>query len=672
MSNLAEKIDFESLPELPLRDFSFLPGEQRIFRKKDPLDCAEWAERHRVLQVSSIQGIWRHANAPYFKELMEMYSLPWVREIIVAAASQIGKTEFQYNTLGYDADYDPGPTLVVMPSKDTVTRVSLDRIQPMFNDCVPLKALKSKNPDDMTTTRIKLRTGQFIYFGWAGSDAILASVPIKHVKIDEADLVGRRAINLARARFRTFNFEYKFLEVSKPSTEDGPIWEDLHSCHVIYDYHVPCPHCGHEQKMVFGQFRWTEGVTDPKRIETTKDAWYECEACSGKWDETLRNFAVQGGRLKARQYCADCFDTEIIEGACPRCGGKETAPVLPYPEKIGAQLPSFISRFVPFYTIVADYLRMQLDPTGENQEKFWCDDCAQPIPAVADGEALSEKELYDRREEYAPKDVNWIIPMEACLLTASVDVQDNRLEVEVEAWGPGKQNWGIEHHVISGSPSLDATWKDLEDKFLDKTYLHESGVALRITAMGIDTGGHHADEAYKFCKKWQRRRVYALKGSQIPGKPIKNKPSTKNKAKIPLYTVGTEAAKDSIFGWFSVEAPGPRYQHFPLTYGFEFFRQLCAEAPKWKKDNRGRMVKVYEIRKGYQRNEGLDLKVYNLAAFEILNPNLEKLAASLQGKAEDLQEPVKVVPEETEENKQYVKKKKAAKRGTGFVSRYRK
>ena len=642
MSNLAEKLESNYLPEPPLQDFTFSSGELRIFRQKERMDCAQWSEEYRILQVSSIPGLWRHANAPYFKEAMEIYSLPWVRELIVAAASQIGKTEFEYNTLGYDADYDPGPTLFVMPSKDTVQRVSLDRIQPMFDDCAPLRALKSKNPDDMTTARIKLNNGMFIYMGWAGSDAILASTPVKHVKIDEADLVGRRAINLARARFRTFSFEYKLLEVSKPSTEEGPIWEDLNSCHIIFDFHVPCPHCGHEQTMHFGQFRWTDGVTDPKRIETTKDAWYECESCAGRWDESLRNFAAQQGRLKPRHFCAVCYDTQLIDGVCPRCGCEEAADLPEYPEKVGLHLPAFYSRFVSFYSIVADYLRMQQDPTGENQEKFWCDDCALPIPADPEGEITNEKTLYDRREEYAPKGALWRIPMGACLLTAAVDVQGNRLELEIEAWGPGRENWGIEYHVISGSPSLDATWKELES-YLERTWLHESGLALRITAMGIDTGGHHTSEAYAFCKKWKRRRVYALKGSHVPGKPIKNKPSTKNKAKVPLYTVGTEAAKDSLFGWFSVDQPGPRYQHFPTVYGFEFFRQLCSEAPRWKKDPRGRMVKVYELRKGYVRNEGLDLRVYSLAVLEILNPNLDKLAADLRAQAEELEDDPKAL-----------------------------
>lgn len=626
-----------------------------------PHGAADWAERHRIIQVSSVPGPYRHENAPYFWFPLHLYSLAWTREIRVAAGSQLGKTEFMYNTHAYDVDYDPGPGLFVMPSRDTAKDVSIDRIQPMYDDCAPLRAVKSRNPDDTSTTRIKTRTGVTTYFGWAGSDAILSNKPIKFVKIDEADLVGRRSINLARARFRTFSHEYKLVVVSKPSVEEGPIWEDLNSSHVIYDYHVRCPHCRHEQTMTFGQYRWTDGVTDPRRIEMTRDAWYECEACGGMWDEALRDVAVREAMYdgwKPRRFCAVCHDVQMVRGfpapasdspapalTCPRCGGTEAAPIPEHPEIVGFHLPAFYSRFVRHSDIVADYLRYQQDPHAKegdapsNAEKFWCDDCALPMPTSAEGETLDEQHLYDRREEYAPKGAVWEIPMAACLVTAAVDVQGNRLEILVEAWGQKRENWGILKEVITGSPAREETWRELEEKFLHRTFLHESGIALRIAGLGVDTGGHHSDMAYKFCKKHRRRRVYAFKGWHIPGKPLKGKPSTNNAYKVPLYMIGTETAKDSIYEWLTAEESGPYYQHFPRTYDFEFFRQLVAEEPAYKRDTGGRPVKYYRVRKGYKRNEGLDLKVYNLATYAILNPNMEKLARDLREQAAELAAP---------------------------------
>lgn len=618
------------LPAPPVRPFTWYDGELDVYRQKEPIDCAQWAERHREIRVSSIPGLWRHSNAPYLQFPMECYSLPWVREIVICAGSQLGKTEIQYNTHGYDVDYNPGPSLVVMPTRETVTDAARDRVHPMYEDCRPLQRIQTGNPDDISTTRIKCKNGSITYFGWGGSDAVLASKPIKNLKIDEADLVGRRSINLARARLRTFLYEYKLLEVSKPSTEDGPIWEDLHSCHIIYDYVVPCPHCGHEQAMVFGQYRWPDGITDPKRIESGKLGWYECEACAGHWDEALRDYAVKHGTWRHRDYCIECHDQQLLNGTCPRCQGSGAAPLPSHPEKIGFHLPAFYSRFVPFYTIIADYLRTQSDPTGENLEKFWCDDCALPIPSDVEGETVSEQRLYERREEYGPKGCHWQIPMQACLLTAFTDVQGNRLECGVIAWGPGREVWGIDYRVFTGSPSHQQVWDDLSD-YLDRDWLHESGVKLRIGGEGYDTGGHHTDEVHIFAKHRRRmgRRVFPTKGSNTPGQPLFTRPSKASKAKSPTYMIGTEAGKDTLAGWLQTEDPGPRYCHFPHTFGFEFFRQLCSEHPRWKKDSRGRPVKVWELRKGYQRNEALDVWVGNLAVFSILNPNLEKISKTL-------------------------------------------
>jgi phage terminase large subunit GpA-like protein len=641
MSNLAHK-----LPDPPPRDFTWLPGEIEVLRKKEPLPngAADWAPRHRVISRSSRPGPYRHENSPYFYGLMVLYSRPWLRELTLCAGSQLGKTDgLLYNTHGYDVHYDPGDTLFVMPTRDTTKDVSLDRVDDMYDSCDVLRAMKSRNPDDTSMTRKKLRNGVVSYFGWAGSDAVLASKPIKYVKIDEADLVGRRSMNLARARFRTFRHEYKFIAVSKPSYDDGPIWEDLNASHAIFDFHVACPHCDHDQVMNFAQFRWTEGVTDPRKIEMTGDAWYECGECGKPWSEYDRDEAVKAamqdgeyGGWKPRQLCA-CCDIQMVDGRCPKCRGEEAAPIPAEPEHAGAHLPAFYSPYVLFADIVADYLRYLQDPaarenekTPSNAEKFWCDDCALPIRTSQDGETLSEQTLYDRREWYSPKGARWEIPLAAALLTAFVDVQGNRLEIEVEAWGMKKENWGICHEVLPGNPEKEEVWRDLEERFLERTWRHESGVEMTITALAVDSG-YLPDMVYKFVKKWRKRRkVYATKGWAMPGKPIKGKPSMNNSYKIPVYMIGTEAAKDTIFGWLDVAEPGPYYRHFSRAYGYEFFRQLCSEEGKTKKDKRGRSVKVYEIRKGYNRNEGLDLVVGNLAAYEILNPVMERLVENLK------------------------------------------
>ena len=103
----------------------------------------------------------------------------------------------------------------------------------------------------------------------------------------------------------------------------------------------------------------------------------------------------------------------------------------------------------------------------------------------------------------------------------------------------------------------------------------------------------------------------------------------KSKAKVPLYMIGTEGAKDSIHGWLSVTKTGPRYCHFTMQHDFEYFKELVSEHAVNKKDSKGRPVRVWEVRKGYKRNEALDIFVGTLAILERLNPNMEKLALKM-------------------------------------------
>lgn len=606
--NVAEKTDpFSWLPKPELRSHEFWEGELAVFRKKELLSVSQYSEKYRVVSVSSIPGPWRNKNAPYLTEIMDTWGLERTRGIIVCAGSQLGKTEAAYNCFGYAVDYDPGPSLFVMPDKETGARVVSDRIIPMIDDSPRLRFLKSKNPDDTSKTRIKFRNGMFAYLSWSNSPAALASTPVKYLYLDEIDKYPAGAVKNAEARVRTFKYEKKVVKISTPTFENGAIWDALNNeADEIRDYHVPCPHCGYYQVFDFDRIVYPDD-TPPARIKSRKLARYSCANpdCNEFWDDMDRDQAVQAGDWIAR------------------------VPVLD-PEVVGFHLPAFYSKFVSISEIAAAFLEAELD--AEKLAYFYNDCLALPIPEDAGAETAKDKDLYGRREEYAPDGATWQVPAAACLLTAGIDVQDDRLECEVVAWGLGKESWGIETRVFAGSPGLPEVWNDLDD-YLEKRFEHESGVMLGITAAAIDTGGHHTEEAYKFIRPRQARRIYGTKGASTPGKPLISKPSTKNKGKIRLYSLGTETAKDSLFSWMNKEKPGPRFMHFPASYGFEYFRQLTSEKAIQAKDRRGRAVRVWVKKKGYQRNEALDIRVLNLAAFEILNPNLEKLARGLQVQA---------------------------------------
>ena len=248
-------------------------------------------------------------------------------------------------------------------------------------------------------------------------------------------------------------------------------------------------------------------------------------------------------------------------------------------------------------------------------------------PDDTTGETVDETGLLERREVY-PADV----PAGVVMLTCGVDVQDNRLELEIVGWGPGGESWDIDYRVIEGDPGQHPThsplWKQLDDILLSD-FEHESGMRMRISATAIDTGGHKTDMVYAFCKPRWNRRVFAIKGVGGQGRPLVMRPTRNNAAGVRLFAVGVDTAKELVYSRLKVDQPGPGYCHFPHSRDVAFFSQLTAEkcVPRYFK---GVETRSWVLKDPKARNEALDCRVYATAALAILDVNLDKVAKKLQ------------------------------------------
>lgn len=612
---------YDWLPEPAPRRFRLYAGELAVMRAREQLAAHQWAQGERHVEVSPLPGPWDNDVTPQLIGLMEMYSWEWLRELFLAGGSQSAKTDMMHTCWGWVAVHDPGPALIGMQDRDTGSEMISDRLVPMVEGTPSLRKLKTKNPDDITIKRIRLRNGMRTYLAWANSEGRLASKPIRYGFLDEVDLWPEKAIRKARARFRAFRDSYKIIEACTASVESGRIWAAKKLAQVLYDFWPVCPHCGEAHVMDFANVKWGEGVVDPAELAEPGSAWYQCPHCQKPWDEEDRNEAVRLGSLVDDA-------PRIVRGWRPRPG--KAVPLRP--SRIWAHIPPMLSRFVSFSQIAQAYLMTLVEPTAANLEFFYCDALGLPVPDDAEGEAVQEKDLYGRREAYAPEGARWRVPMAAVVLTADADVQANRIEVEVVGWGEGHESWGIEYKVFHGDTSKDEAWQQLHDWAEAALYRHESGVDLAIARLGIDIG-YRTDIVSKFVKR--SRRYLAHKGSNTRGLPlVPRRPSKTRRYKVPFYELGTDTGKDTLMSWLGVESPGPRHCHFPQSYDFEYFRMLCAERPRREKNRKtGKMETVWALREGFQRNESLDIRVGNMAVREILNPNYQKLARYLQEQA---------------------------------------
>lgn len=589
-----------------IASFTFTPHERRIFARKEPLKPSQWAEKYRVVAMGAHRGAWRNSISPHLVEIMDTFALPYVREVVICKAPQTGGTEVLMNCAAYAMERDPSPMMLVMPSEKTGKKTMTDRIIPMIEQSASLQALISPNQDDLSKTRIKLANGTILYIAWANSATALASFPIKHLLFDEIDKfpasIGKEtsSIALGEKRVTTYPHTYKIFKVSTPTSEDGAIWRAMNSADVLYKYHVCCPDCRQYHIMSVDGLKWQE---DSDKV------WYECPHCLAVWSNTRKKQAVKNGH-----WVADGSNNKTR------------------PQSFAYHLPAWVSPDISLKQIHQAFIAAKTDKI--KLIDFYNAYLAEPYIATVDGEQANEDAMYDRRYNYSPEGAGWSIPMGACVLTCAVDVQQSppRLEAEVVAWGLGYESWGVDYMVFAGDPAKEQVWEAL-DEYLQRERVHESGDRMRISACAIDAG-YLAPHVYRFVRKRAARRVYAVKGSNTRGRAlITHSASTRKKGKVNLFIVGTETAKDVLYNWMQLTDHGAGYMHYHTGYAYSYFRQLTAEVGVTEYDKGGRPYRVWKKKSNEARTEALDIRVYNLAALEILNPDMKLLAKQVIKKA---------------------------------------
>lgn len=553
------------------------------------LTVSEWADAERVLskEASAEPGKWNTDRAPYQREILDSVNNPKYEDIIIKASAQVGKSEIINNIIGYFIDYDPAPLLLIMPTDKIAEAYSKDRIAPMIRDTPALakKVGDPKSRDGNNTLLHKKFPGGHLTLVGANAPSGLASRPIRVVLADEVDRfpvsAGKEGDPLSLGHKRTTTFwNRKKISVSTPTDAETSRIEVEYNSSTKGQWCVSCPSCGIFQPYEWSQIRF-ESVT------------MECVSCKMQHKET---------EWKARP-------AKWIHRN-------------PNAKKLGFHLNALTSPWERWSTIIEKFKEAKED--GTEMLKTWKNTTL--------GEVWEEKmqehdhlKLMNRREHYSHS-----VPDDVLVLTGSVDVQDDRLEVEIVGWGVGERCWGIEYKIFTGDPGQQAVW-DQMDAFLAKEYERSDGVSLIISAVCIDSGGHYTSEVYKFCKAREHRRIYAIKGKGGNGVPFITRPSKVGKAKDTLlYVLGVNEAKDMISGRLKIEdSSKPGYCRFPLNEGLgydeAFFVGLTSEYKKIKTVN-GKVTHQWTKRSSNIRNEPFDLRVYNLAALRIFGPDLEYLA----------------------------------------------
>lgn len=577
----------------------------KVCRPKSRVTGTEWADTRRYVApgTSPEPGEWRTSRVPYLAEPMDCATDSTTEITVMMCSSQIGKSEFLLNVMGYYADQEPAPQLFLQPTVEAAEAFSKERIDPTFRYSRGLRGKLETGLDgrgtarkSSTTIRMKHYPGGYIALVGANSPAGLASRPIRVLLADELDRMGdtKEGDPLKLAMQRTTNFHNRKICFVSTPTIDGQskIQEWWDKSDKRY-YYVPCQHCGAEQRLIWGQVKWDKDKDGKGMPETAR---YECAECSG----VMRGPGKPSmDLLGAGRWIAE--RPEITSVA-------------------GFHINSMYSPWVDLSKLVEEWLDVTKTRDREGLMEFINLKLGELY--VEHQDDISHDYLHRRREYYDAE-----VPDGVLLLTAGVDQQDDRLEVEVVGWGIGKESWGIKYDFFMGDPGQPQVWDQL-DRFLQRTWSYSDGRQLGITCAIVDSGdGNYSAEVNEFTKAREHRNIFSGKGRGGLGVPFISRPTKGNRVGATLFTLGVDAGKSVIMHRLRLEDEGPGYCHFPRDsdcgYDAEYFKGLLSE--RQVREYRGGKVTV-SWKKFHERNEPLDCRNYATAALEIVNPDLEWLA----------------------------------------------
>ena len=590
---------------------SMLARVREHFNPPPDITISEWAMRNRTLPKGTTSRPGPFRPEVFQIEMMNVILDPNVHEIVVMKSTQVGFTDaVLLNDIGYYIDSDPKPLMLVYPTIDNAKDKGKKVITPMIDACPALRhkirSATSRRPGN--TLALKEFPGGFLKLTGANSGAGLRSDPLPLVFFDEIDGypldVEGEGDPIAIGSRRTDAYpDFKIVKGSTPAKPKGvsPIERDFLRSD-MRRFFVPCPFCNHEQVLW-----WKDPVTKEYRLvyETNADhqvvpgsVAFLCAACKKRIPERFKQQMLNGGKWIAEMPGRPIVGFHINALYSP---WRENWPALAQEwheanqEKNVEKLRAFIN--------------LRLGETWEEE--------SDAVEAIA---------LKSRLEAYKAE-----VPDGVGLLTASVDVQNDRLECVVKGWGDKEESWLIAYQQLFGDPGQEEVWNEL-DSFLVSTWEHESGQKVKLSCTMIDSGGQHTDSVYRFVRARQNRKVFALKGSSESGKEILGKFSVNNQYRVKLWSIGTDTAKDRIFARLKIPTAGPAFMHLPDFIEEEYLLQLTAEKAV-RRYRRGRGT-IREYVKTRARNEALDLEVYALAALYVLGQavirKLGEMAAALR------------------------------------------
>ena len=571
--------------------------ESRITR----LSPSDWTAKKRILPtgLTSLPGPFDWKTTPYLREIIDLFSPQNpCQKVAIMKGAQLGfSVGVLENLIGWIIDAEPGPTLFVTADKELAESVIETRVDRMIETAgiahkIFSQVEKAHGRKTGDTKSKKEFPGGFLLPVGPNVASKLRSYSIKTILFDEIDgfpvEVGSEGdpIKLAERRTDAFSRNRKILYISTPTVDDTSRIKPLFELGDQSRYYVPCKHCGHMQILEWKQIKWD---TDEHGRLDWLSVRYECAECAGVWRNDDKAVFLPAGEWRASVQ--------------PSEPGFRSFHLSSLYSPIG---------FRPWESIVHEFLQVKDDPPRLKTfvNTVWGETWQDR------GEAPPWERIMLRREDYLPGTLpQYADPL---ILTLGADVQADRIEAEVVAWGRDKESFSVNYYVMEGDTNdlQSKAWRGLYD------VLTTEHAGMPITMALVDAG-FRTNLVYQFCEQFAGgvmpsmgesanawgRRIFAIR--DVPGWACKR------------VDIQTGTLKSELYGYLQRNAPASSdepypagYCHFPMEYAEKQFKQLTAEERVKEKMKSGATRYIWkQIR---ERNEQLDCRVYSMAALYVL------------------------------------------------------
>lgn len=576
-----------------------------------PPDISAWCERNIVFdERSPMPGPFNIERFSFLKEIHEVLSPEHpCREVTVRGSAQWGKTvSVLQPTLGAWFEYAALDALVVHPTQSAATEWVNNKWMPMRRQAPGLLEVfgsgRGANRDNVFNQETQNQNGS-LKVASSGAPADLTGTSRRLVIMDDLSKFEMNDMgdpdSLAANRASGFE-DAKIVRISTPMIKGTCRISRAYQRSDQRLYYVPCPHCGNEAPLTWENFK---ASIDPERLHA---AHFTCEACGCEINHSHKEKMVRKGRWVPQNPNGNHPGFFLWRAYAPMRDWASIA--IDYAQVMGWATGEARSQ-------TEEEVRRQVE--SETEQTFYNDVLGLPFEQATSGpdwEVLRDRVEMMHGETYPIG----VVPPHGVLLTAGVDCQDDRLEVQIVAFGRDRRRWTVAYIVIPHTIGSDEGRAAL-NSVLKHKYLTSLGLPIAIDMLAID-GGAYTDDVWSWAKRHPWSRVIIVKGSSTQNGPIilpmkferRNDGRARRRQKRG-FMVNVSQLKGNFYTWLKKEDPTERgFCQFAEGLKDEFYRQITAEVCVLKRQKSGVTTRQWELVEPTRRNEALDTMNYAEAA----------------------------------------------------------